>query len=218
MCRFSLILLTGSLLFTELNLSVPMAVYAALGLGGEAGSRKKERQRRGKILRPKLCLLLGGVFLANAVGSLLFGGLVKGALVFEDPLARDRLEAIVRAKIDPFKENGTSGWFSQILSGVLANFLVGLAAYSGLVARTLPARVIGAALPVWAFILLNVAHSPANMGFFAAALIDGRIDLEWGEAIWWNVVPAAIGNVVGGGVLLAGPLFCGHLFLKNKRE
>ncbi|MCA1587018.1 MAG: formate/nitrite transporter family protein, partial [Acidobacteria bacterium] len=46
-------------------------------------------------------------------------------------------------------------------------------------------------------------HSPANMGYFSIGLIHGDIGTSWGQAIGWNLAPAAIGNVLGGALLVA---------------
>ena len=46
-------------------------------------------------------------------------------------------------------------------------------------------------------------HAPANMGYFSIGLIDGGSEVGWGEAISWSLVPASLGNIVGGALLVA---------------
>ena len=41
------------------------------------------------------------------------------------------------------------------------------------------------------------------MGYFSIGLINGDSGIGWGEAIWWNIVPASLGNMIGGGTFVA---------------
>ena len=41
------------------------------------------------------------------------------------------------------------------------------------------------------------------MGYFSVGIINGGSGIGWGEAIWWNIVPASIGNIIDGEVLIA---------------
>lgn len=121
-------------------------------------------------------------------------------------------------------EFGAGGWFRILLSGIIANWLVGMAAVLGASGRTLSGKIVGIVLPILMFVALGVQHSPANMGYFSLALLHGggifddlQIALSgrqgalafssgFGEAVWFNVIPAAIGNVIGGALLVAALL------------
>ena len=61
-------------------------------------------------------------------------------------------------------------------------------------------------LAVTLFVSANLQHSPANMGYFSVAewLGDGP---GWDVALWWNIVPAGIGNLLGGSLFVALPLW-----------
>ena len=41
------------------------------------------------------------------------------------------------------------------------------------------------------------------MGYFSMGLIRGGSGIGWGEAILWNIIPASLGNIIGGSVLVA---------------
>lgn len=62
---------------------------------------------------------------------------------------------------------------------------------------------LGILLPILAFVALGVQHVPANMGYFAVGLIHGGVGTTAQEAFFWNLLPATIGNLIGGGVLVA---------------
>lgn len=102
-----------------------------------------------------------------------------------------------------FEHLGVEGWFQALASGILANWLVGMAAFLAMAARTVSGKILGIFLPILAFVALGVQHSPANMGYFAAGLIHGHVGTSWGAALGWNLAPATIGNLIGGGVLVA---------------
>ena len=102
-----------------------------------------------------------------------------------------------------FQDLGVEGWFAVLLSGILGNWLVGMAAFLATAARTVSGKILGVLFPIIAFVAIGVQHSPANMGYFSVGLINGGSGIGWGEAILWNIVPASIGNIVGGAVLVA---------------
>ncbi|KNC49532.1 uncharacterized protein AMSG_11888 [Thecamonas trahens ATCC 50062] len=215
---FSMVILSGSLLFTEVNISVPTYLLArggwnaAAGCFGCAPTAPSGRGASGKSarFRPRRAIAMWLVsVVANYVGSLIAGVLyIGGSLLKGESLVR--LNTIVLGKLSPYWNNGASGWFSVVVSGMLANLLVGMAAYNASVTRTLPGVILGIFLPVLAFVALGAAHSPANMGYFALSLINGNSPITWGEAWAWNIAPAVLGNALGGTLLLAFPIFISH--------
>ena len=72
--------------------------------------------------------------------------------------------------------------------------------------RTIIGKYIPVLLAVTLFVAANFQHSPANMGFFSLAMPTGE-GPGWGAAFGWNLAPAAIGNVVGGALLVALPFW-----------
>ncbi|MCH9037191.1 MAG: formate/nitrite transporter family protein, partial [Chloroflexi bacterium] len=95
------------------------------------------------------------------------------------------------------------GWFAVVLSGILGNWLVGMAAFMATAARTVSGKILGIVFPIVTFVALGMHHTPANMGYYAVGLIEGGSGIGWGEAIWWVIVPASVGNIIGGAVLVA---------------
>jgi formate/nitrite transporter FocA (FNT family) len=61
------------------------------------------------------------------------------------------------------------------------------------------------ALLVILFEAANFQHGPANMAYFSLVMPSGGPG--WGSAIAWNIAPAAIGNIVGGALFVAVPLW-----------
>jgi len=181
---FVIVILSGSALFTEVNVMLPEMFL----------SRPRDLCRR--------CwrfwvIAYGG----NVLGALFVGLLINGAHVFGD-LQDERLFELMAEKVR-FREDGTEGWFIVVISGILGNWLVGMAAFLATAARTVAGKILAVIFPILTFVALGVQHAPANMGYFSIGLIDGGSGVGWGEAIWWNLAPASLGNILGGALLVA---------------
>jgi len=181
---FVLVILSGSALFTEVNVLLPEVFL----------SRPADFCRR--CWRFWLIAYAG-----NALGALFVGSMVNGAQAF-GRLQEETLFEIMAEKMR-FQDLGVEGWFVVFLSGILGNWLVGMAAFLATAARTVSGKILGVVLPVVAFVAIGLQHAPANMGYFATGLIAGGSGVGWGEAIWWNIVPASLGNVLGGAIFVA---------------
>ena len=179
-----MVILSGSALFTEINVLLP----------GMFLSRPRDLCRR--------CWRFWGIaYLGNAAGALLVGLMVSGAHLLGDGQEL-RLFEILSEKMK-FRDLGTEGWFAVLISGILGNWLVGMAAFLATAARTVSGKILGVLFPIIAFVAIGAQHSPANMGYFSVGLINGGSGVGWGEVIWWNIVPASLGNIIGGAVLVA---------------
>lgn len=103
--------------------------------------------------------------------------------------------------------------------GILANVLVCMAVWASIGGRTLVDKVVVIVLPVAAFVAAGFEHSIANIYFFSMALLiklaasadfwtligtspGGYAGISFWAAVA-NVVVATLGNIVGGGVLVA---------------
>lgn len=181
---FILVILSGSSLFTEVNVLLPEVFL----------SRPRDLCRR--------CWRFWAItYAGNVAGALLLGAMINGAHVF-GPAEEARLFELLGEKMR-LRDLGAEGWFALVVSGILANWLVGMAAFLATAARTVSGKILGIVFPVVAFVAIGVQHSPANMGYFAIGLLRGGSGIGWGEAVWWNIVPASIGNIVGGAILVA---------------
>jgi formate/nitrite transporter FocA (FNT family) len=88
---------------------------------------------------------------------------------------------------------------------MLANWLVGMAAFFAMMGRTIMGKYIPILLAVTAFVAADFRHSPANMGFFALWMAETGSGPGWATALGWNIVPAGIGNMLGAALLVAVP-------------
>lgn len=98
------------------------------------------------------------------------------------------------------------------IKGIGANWLVCLAIWQGVASENTAGKILAIWLPVMAFVTIGFEHSIANMYFIPLAIFEGA-DITWTTFFIKNLIPATLGNIVGG-VLFVG-LPYGHLFNKK---
>ncbi len=81
--------------------------------------------------------------------------------------------------------------------GVGANWLVCLAMWAGAAAKGTAGKLFAIWFPVMTFVAMGFEHSIANMFFIPLAIFQGA-DITWAHFITANLIPATIGNIVGG--------------------
>ena len=93
--------------------------------------------------------------------------------------------------------------------GILCNILVCLAVWLALAARSVVDKIFAIIFPISAFVAAGFEHSVANMYFIPVGillkdriLVSGAENLSW-SGLWSNLVPVTLGNIVGGGVMVA---------------
>ena len=194
---FFFVVLVSAILFTEANVTMPSVVLAC-------------RSPARSIARFWALAWIG-----NLLGAIAIGGLMVLAQDFPDDVT-GLLDEVITAKLSFREQGGLGGWLELVVSGMLANWLVGMAAFFATMGRTIIGKYIPVFLAVTLFVAANFQHSPANMGYFSLAewMGDGP---GWDVALWWNIIPAGIGNVIGGTLFVALPLWYG-LRLRAARE
>ena len=85
--------------------------------------------------------------------------------------------------------------------GVGANWLVCLGTWMGVAGKDIVGKAVGIWFPVMLFVTLGYEHSIANMFFIPAAIYSGA-DILWSDFIVQNLIPATIGNIIGGALLV----------------
>ena len=98
------------------------------------------------------------------------------------------------------------------LKGIGANWLVCLAVWQGMAAKDTTGKIFAIWWPVMAFVAIGFEHSIANMYFIPLAIFEGA-DITWTTFISKNLIPATLGNIVGGALFVGMPY--GYLFGKE---
>ncbi|KAK2608846.1 hypothetical protein QQS21_002559 [Conoideocrella luteorostrata] len=123
-------------------------------------------------------------FLGNLAGSLLVVSLIfgYGEVFSTEPYKSEVIAFATKKQVVP-------NFGMVVLRGIGCNWLV-----------------VGIWWPTFAFVSLGFDHVVANMTFIPMAIFLGAPKLTVSLYIWKGIVPAFLGNVVGGGV------FCGMYY------
>ncbi len=102
-------------------------------------------------------------------------------------------------------------WLTVFLKAVGANWCVCAAVWLAMSSRSMIGKVIGCWFPVMAFVVLGYEHCIANMFFIPAGMFEGA-DITISQFVVDNLIPATLGNIVGGAILVGGV----HAYLHHK--
>jgi formate/nitrite transporter len=182
---FFFVVLSEAVLFTEANVVLPTTLLS-------------DRRLWLRVLRFWALAWVG-----NLAGAWLFGNLIAIAQLYPNDVLAS-LDATVEGKLVYQQLGGAGGWGRAVLSGILANWLVGMAAFFAFMGRTIIGKYVPVLLAVSLFVAAGFQHSPANMGFFSLFIAHGG-ELDWLTALGWNIIPAGIGNMIGAAILVAIP-------------
>jgi formate/nitrite transporter len=152
----------------------------------------------GRVSLPELARNWFLVYVANFVGAVGAAALVTLAdgLTLADGKLGETAVGIARAKVE-------LSWQTGFFRGILCNALVCLAVWLSFAARDVAGKILAIVFPISAFVALGFEHSVANMYVIALALMNGVAGVTLAGFLS-NLVPVTAGNVVGGGVFVAG--------------
>jgi formate transporter len=101
-----------------------------------------------------------------------------------------------------------------LVRAIGCNWLVCLAVWMALAARQTVGKIFAIYFPIMAFVAIGFEHVVANMYFIPAGIFLHNwagiaapaaydpASLNWISFLWKNMVPATIGNIIGGGVFV----------------
>jgi formate/nitrite transporter len=136
-------------------------------------------------------------YLGNFVGSIFIASLFWGTGYLHGKVLTEAASAIT-AKTDPY-------FYELLIRGFLCNVLVCLAVWMAFAAKDVIGKCVSIWIPVMLFVAMGYEHSIANMFFVPAAIFSGA-NVTWVEFAVNNLIPATLGNIVG------GALFVGCLY------
>jgi len=191
---FFMVILSRCILFTEANLVAPLSMLHC----------------RARTLMKGIIKFWIIAWVGNFIGAYLFGFIIANTHHYSAAF-HDLLSEYIKIKMQYRAIGGVRGWVEIIASGLMANWLVGMAAYLSAMGRNTIDKYVPVLLAVSAFVVAGFQHSPANMAFFSLG-INLDADITWAQAFLWNVLPAGIGNILGGSLLVALPFW--YVFAK----
>ncbi|MCU0374806.1 MAG: formate/nitrite transporter family protein [Chitinophagaceae bacterium] len=175
-----LVVVAGAGLFTSDCATLPMAYW------------------QGRLTAAQLLKVAGVGFAANFVGALGVAWLLgyqTGTLSHEPWATYTRSLALHKTE---------ASFFTVFAKGVGANLMVCLAVWMATAAKEITGKVLLLWMPVMAFVAIGWEHSIANMFFIPAGMLLGA-PVSVSQFLLHNLLPATLGNMVGGALLVALP-------------
>lgn len=147
------------------------------------------------------------VYFGNFAGALLFTYLLVylSGLTAVEPY-KSAIINIAQAKV-------SLPWHVVLLKAIGANWCVCAAVWLAISGHSLIEKMAGCWFPVMAFVALGYEHCIANMFFIPAGMLEGA-EVSIAQFIGANLIPATIGNIIGGALLVGGI----HAYLYIKKQ
>lgn len=169
------------------------------------------------------------VYLGNFVGSLFIAYMMVQSGLFNS--GANDLGAMT-IKIAAYKTG--LEFMPALFLGIMCNWLVCLAVWMSTGAKDITGKLLAIFFPIWLFITSGFEHSIANMYYIPAGIMakanpewvakamehgltaEKLAHLNWTTFAVNNLVPVTIGNIIGGGILVAGVY--GFVYLNKSKE
>ncbi len=156
------------------------------------------------------------VYLGNFVGSV-----VTAYLVFIGGQHTFGAGAVGVTALNIGIAKTSLGFIQCVTLAIFCNALVCMAVWMCFSARSTGDKVLAILPPISAFVACGFEHCVANMYFIPSALFikdldpayfatvsaglkDGGAILTWGNFLYNNLLPATIGNIIGGALMVGG--------------
>jgi formate/nitrite transporter len=143
----------------------------------------------------------GWVFVANLIGSVIYGGLLAIALTdmgaIEPSGVALRIVQVAEAKTTGYAAFGVAGMVTVFVKAILCNWMVCLAVVLAMSTTSTIGKIATAWMPVFVFFAQGFEHSVVNMFVIPTGMMLGA---KVTVADWWlwNQIPVTLGNLVGG--------------------
>jgi formate/nitrite transporter len=159
------------------------------------------------------------IYFGNFVGSM---GLVVLVLLSEH--WRMNGEAVGNTAVKIAAAKAALPFWEAFFRGVLCNILVCLAVWLALAGRSVVDKIFAIIFPISAFVAAGFEHSIANMYFIPLGiLVHEQLPAAALPAVSWaglisNLIPVTLGNIVGGGGMVAAVYYLVYCRRANEAE
>ncbi|MDN8548007.1 formate/nitrite transporter family protein [Microbacterium sp. NM3R9] len=105
-----------------------------------------------------------------------------------------------------YADHGAAGMLTLFIRGVLCNWMVATGVVLAMISKDVIGKVVAMWMPIMLFFFMGFEHSIVNMFLFPSGLLLGG-DFTIMDYLIWNEIPTVLGNLVGGLVFVAIPLY-----------
>ena len=156
----------------------------------------------------------GLVFIGNFAGALAVAFMASFILTYgyntDGGAIAAKVSTIGESRTLGYKEWGFAGWITIFIRGMLCNWMVSMGVVGAMISTSASGKMMAMWMPIMLFFFMGFEHSIVNMFLFPFSMIMGG-DFTFMEYIVWNELPTALGNLVGGFVLVGLPLYYTHV-------
>jgi formate transporter len=131
------------------------------------------------------------VFLANLIGSVVYGALLAIALTnmgaVEPTGVAARIIAIAEAKTTGYAAFGIAGFVTAFVKGILCNWMVCLAVVLAMGTNSTIGKIATAWMPIFIFFAQGFEHAVVNMFIIPTGMLLGA-KVTWSDWWLWNQI------------------------------
>jgi formate/nitrite transporter len=161
------------------------------------------------------------VFLGNFAGALTVAFMMSFILTYgysvDGGAIAEKVGHIGEARTLGYKSHGLDGWFTIFIRGMLCNWMVSMGVVGAMISTSATGKIMAMWMPVMLFFFMGFEHSIVNMFLFPFSMIMGG-GFTISDYFLWNEIPTALGNLVGGLVFVALPLYFTHVRTSPERK
>jgi len=161
------------------------------------------------------------VFIGNLMGALTVAFIMSFVLTFgysiDGGAIADKVGHIGESRTLGYKEHGLEGWLTIFMRGMLCNWMVSMGVVGAMISTSATGKILSMWMPVMLFFFMGFEHSIVNMFLFPFSMIMGG-GFTVTDYLLWNELPTALGNLVGGILFVALPLYYTHVKTSPERK
>jgi formate/nitrite transporter len=162
----------------------------------------------------------GLVFVGNFAGALTVAFMMSFILTYgysiDGGVIAEKVSKIGESRVLGYKEYGLEGWITIFIRGMLCNWMVSMGVVGAMISTSASGKMAAMWMPVMLFFFMGFEHSIVNMFLFPFSMIMGG-NFTFMEYMIWNELPTALGNLVGGFLLVGLPLYFTHVRTSPER-
>ena len=152
----------------------------------------------------------GLVFLGNYGGAFLVAVLMAiyftyGFTTEPSPVGQ-AIGEIGHGRTVGYADHGAGGMLTLFIRGALCNWMVSTGVVLAMISDNVVGKIVAMWLPIMLFFYMGFEHSIVNMFLFPSGLLLGA-DFTIMDYLIWNEIPTVVGNLVGGLLFVALPLY-----------
>ncbi|MCL1144094.1 formate/nitrite transporter family protein [Shewanella gaetbuli] len=163
----------------------------------------------------------GLVFTGNFAGALTVAFFASFILTYgyntDGGTLAAKVSTIGESRTLGYQEHGVAGWFTIFIRGMLCNWMVSMGVVGAMISTSVSGKMAAMWMPVMLFFFMGFEHSIVNMFLFPFSMIMGG-EFTVVDYFIWNEIPTALGNLVGGLLLVGLPLYLTHVKTSPERK